>query len=734
MANYPDAYEKYSTLKFAMGPFGYASIDVLSRCTDDDCTERTLELKRGEKTLPSGVESTSSKVTGEPSCIGDNCGTWLGEQIEANSRIVIWMIAIDDFVSMMDSMKGFENANDERIVSSGSYLHIYINDGSQDSMKLHEKLKVYSNVLIIEDEVPNNPITTIPDCGVDENVQLITDLIDGSPILRSFYNSIGLIETLFTKVETDLAPDNFRLVPGSHFQQIVRDRFHFTGWNDSTIKFDELADEVTPYVMLYVSDKEMKIGCSFDQSDINFTDEDLVITLTNFDYKPIAKNSMTRNILITVLSLTIVAALVTVIWLYRTFRIGDRWDLKTEDIIFNVRKRATINADGSDLPSDRATVVINNTDALYLPKKTYADVGVTKGHSPRLIAYKKINRFGRIVLTKEDEQLASVLIGLRHPNVVKFEGLIRDITGLNYSLRLSEYVNKGSLYDLLQDHQTMPSISLDMKLCFIKDIINGMMYLQKSPIGHHGRLTSKNCLVDARFQLKISDFETVLTDKFHRREAKNNEQFLEQLLWIDPVLVKNSDFGFIPDLAKTNFRTFEVPRGENKQHDVYSFGIILQELVYRRGPFFLGPDEHGTTVSSKVTGIINGSLEPYVNDYMHTSPNHSTKQLLLTCLDEDVSVRYADFKTINRIVSRAYKLEKSVVEIILETLEVYAKDLEKQVRCRINDYAEQKKRADEINYQLLPRSIAEEFKATNAVVTKTYEDVSLYFRCKFFSF
>ena len=43
-----------------------------------------------------------------------------------------------------------------------------------------------------------------------------------------------------------------------------------------------------------------------------------------------------------------------------------------------------------------------------------------------------------------------------------------------------------------------------------------------------------------------------------------------------------SDFGFIPDLGKTNFRTFEVPRGSTKQHDIYSFGIIVQEGI--RGP------------------------------------------------------------------------------------------------------------------------------------------------------
>ena len=97
-----------------------------------------------------------------------------------------------------------------------------------------------------------------------------------------------------------------------------------------------------------------------------------------------------------------------------------------------------------------------------------------------------------------------------------------------------------------------------------------MTYIGKSPIGIHGRLTSKNCLVDSRFQIKsgifdlilsptetdtftswvvdpeikISDFETILTDKFHRRESKDNETFLEQLLWMDPEIVKPSGSQF----------------------------------------------------------------------------------------------------------------------------------------------------------------------------------------------
>ena len=103
---------------------------------------------------------------------------------------------------------------------------------------------------------------------------------------------------------------------------------------------------------------------------------------------------------------------------------------------------------------------------------------------------------------------------------------------------------------------------------------------------------------------------------------------------------KFSDFGFIPDLGKTNFRTFEVPRGSTKQHDIYSFGIIVQEGIsgqyhrtvpfgvqicrfliketfYRHGPFFMGYDEP-MKASEKVTALLNDDLELFMDDFMQT--------------------------------------------------------------------------------------------------------------------
>ena len=233
-----------------------------------------------------------------------------------------------------------------------------------------------------------------------------------------------------------------------------------------------------------------------------------------------------------------------------------------------------------------------------------------------------------MILEKKDEHLARDLMNMHHSNLVKFEGLVLQIPGVNYSLRLSEYVKKGSLHDILLDHEKMPAISLQMKLCFVNDIIAGMNYIQKSVIHIHGRLTSKNCLVDSRFQIKISDFETVLTDKFHQREVTQSDSnsFLKQLLWIDPVLVRQSDFGFISNLKKTQFRTFEIPRGSTKQHDVYSFGIILQEMFYREGPYFLGYREP-IDIEDKISGIINDTYEPFLADYYYDSIDHQAKDL-----------------------------------------------------------------------------------------------------------
>ena len=100
----------------------------------------------------------------------------------------------------------------------------------------------------------------------------------------------------------------------------------------------------------------------------------------------------------------------------------------------------------------------------------------------------------------------------------------------------------------------------------------GMLFIGKTPFHSHGSLKSSNCLIDSRWVLKVSGFGLV---KF-KEGAKQSEEYeykhYEKLLWTAPELLRSSDD--------------ERPPNGTQKADVYSFGIILQEVIYRASPFF----------------------------------------------------------------------------------------------------------------------------------------------------
>lgn len=67
-----------------------------------------------------------------------------------------------------------------------------------------------------------------------------------------------------------------------------------------------------------------------------------------------------------------------------------------------------------------------------------------------------------------------------------------------------EYCSRGSLQDVL----IMDDIKLDwsFRLSLLTDLVRGMRYLHSSTLRVHGSLTSRNCVVDARWVLKVTDY------------------------------------------------------------------------------------------------------------------------------------------------------------------------------------------------------------------------------------
>ncbi len=54
----------------------------------------------------------------------------------------------------------------------------------------------------------------------------------------------------------------------------------------------------------------------------------------------------------------------------------------------------------------------------------------------------------------------------------------------------------------------MDEIKLDwsFRLSLLTDLVRGMKYLHSSPLRVHGSLSSRNCVVDARWVLKVTDY------------------------------------------------------------------------------------------------------------------------------------------------------------------------------------------------------------------------------------
>lgn len=91
--------------------------------------------------------------------------------------------------------------------------------------------------------------------------------------------------------------------------------------------------------------------------------------------------------------------------------------------------------------------------------------------------------------------------GLRHENI---NPLIGFLTDPNRTALVFEHCSRGSLQDVL----IMDEIKLDwsFRLSLLTDLVRGMRYLHTSPLRVHGSLTSRNCVVDARWVLKITDY------------------------------------------------------------------------------------------------------------------------------------------------------------------------------------------------------------------------------------
>ncbi|XP_070587430.1 atrial natriuretic peptide receptor 2-like isoform X2 [Erythrolamprus reginae] len=375
------------------------------------------------------------------------------------------------------------------------------------------------------------------------------------------------------------------------------------------------------------------------------------------------------------------------------------WRIRWEDLQFGGSERYHKGA-GSRLTLSLRGSSYGSLMTAHGKYQIFANTGLFKGN---VVAIKHVNK-KRMELTRQ------VLFELKHMRDIQFNHLTRFIGACidppNICI-VTEYCPRGSLQDILENE----SINLDwiFRYALINDIVKGMAFLHNSIIGYHGSLKSSNCVVDSRFVLKITDYGLASFRQSH--ESEGNHALYAKKLWTAPELLQKG--------------TLLPPPPAMQKADVYSFGIILQEIALRSGAFHV----EGTELSPKeIVQKVCNDQPPYFRPTIDTRLHSEELAVLMERCWAQQPAERPDFAQIKAFVRRFNKEgSTSILDNLLSRMEQYANNLEKLVEERTQAYLEEKRKAENLLYQILPHSVAEQLKRGETVQAEAFDCVTIYF-------
>uniref|UniRef100_T1KEH2 Guanylate cyclase n=1 Tax=Tetranychus urticae TaxID=32264 RepID=T1KEH2_TETUR len=477
------------------------------------------------------------------------------------------------------------------------------------------------------------------------------------------------------------------------------------------------------------------------------------------------------NILLATLLIIIALILVASTFIYHKVKLeaalaNMSWKVRWEDIILDHGPRQSFMSKITTSSQGELNEIHHNEGKI-----------ICAHYKGNRVAIKKLPSH-KIEVTREILMELKIMRETSHENLARFIGACIDVP----NVILTEYCPKGSLRDLLMNF----SLNLDWMFRFslINDIIAGMCYLHSSEHIFHGRLKSTNCLVDSRFCIKLSDFgleklrsaasitaNNSSGDNNHQQQNKSSSKAListnephltisvqtndvvsngqtdpYSILYISPDMLNN-------DLSKSNYVSGAIEIEKNKcrctevskyklrrcydcvyrgqKADVYSYSVILQEIITRSFPFH--PYVLCMDIKTIVNNIVRHDLRPDVP--LDLCENKELYHHMVRCWSREPHSR-PDFNHIKReirLIARSSGQNEdspentTLTEKLLQRMEQYATELESIVEQRTSELAEEKKKTEELLYQILPRVVANQLKIGESVIPDYYDSVTVYF-------
>ncbi|CAL4167948.1 unnamed protein product, partial [Meganyctiphanes norvegica] len=302
-------------------------------------------------------------------------------------------------------------------------------------------------------------------------------------------------------------------------------------------------------------------------------------------------------------------------------------------------------------------------------------------------------------VTNKTMSLLKKMHDLRHENVNGFVGMLTDSAKPGF---IFEYCPRKSLYDIIRKDD----IKLDwsFKLSLLTDLVRGIRYIHQSPLRHHGRLTSRNCVIDGRWVLKIADYGLPML--YDAQSLDQTPYSNKDLLWKAPELLRDEQL---------------LEKG-TQQGDVFSFSIIMQEVVVRGEPYCMvqmTPQEILARLK-KPPPMIRPSVSK------GAAPPDAIN-IMKQCWSE-IPIMRPDFNQIYELFKRMNQGRRyNIVDTMFQMLEKYSSNLEDLVKDRTDQLVVEKKKTEQLLNRMLPTSIADQLKQGVQVEPEEFEEATIYF-------
>ncbi|XP_074039726.1 guanylyl cyclase at 32E [Leptinotarsa decemlineata] len=335
----------------------------------------------------------------------------------------------------------------------------------------------------------------------------------------------------------------------------------------------------------------------------------------------------------------------------------------------------------------------------HSPKRAYTTIGIYKGN---IVAIKYLHKRS-VDLTRSIRKELKQIREVRHENLIPFIGASVDHGNVAI---LTAYSGRGSLEDVLKNKDL--NIDKMFVSSLVSDILKGMIYLHDSEIVSHGNLRTSNCLIDSRWVLQISDFG-LHEFKANQDDPQWQSKEIRRQIYRAPELLRDPS----------------PPARGTQKGDVYSFAIVLYEIIGREGPW-------GKT-DVEPSDIVKGVMKKNQGDTLFRPPlkNIECAEYIVKCMkacwhedpDQRPDIRYVRV----RLKEMQAGLKPNIFDNMLAIMEKYAYNLEGLVQERTNQLTEEKKKTDALLHRMLPKTVADALKKGEKVEAESFECVTIYF-------